>query len=224
MIRGLAALAALVAAAPSVAQTSRDEQLWLNLSLNGTLSEGVPWQAEVQPRWDKGMSRHAVLLFRLAAGKRIAKNVTVWQGYVHQKQYQDGADRNEERSYQQLNWQAATGRWGSLQFRTRFEQRWFSNGNDMGLRARQQVRYEKPLGTSDRAVVAVATGELFFNLRDTDYGARDGFEASRTFAGLRVPLSDRHSVEAGYLAQYSDDSAPGAALAHILSVTLTARP
>jgi Protein of unknown function (DUF2490) len=216
--------AALLAAAPAAAETRDDGQLWWHNVANGPLGRDWVYNAEFQIRWDNDVTRNSTILARLAAGHQLSKRVTVFQGYVHQHIPRAGRDRNEERSYQQLSWRVGEGPWGSLQARTRFEQRWFSDGSDMGLRARQQLRYEYPIGTGERPVVAVATGELLFNLRTTDYGALRGFEASRTFAGLRVPFLDEHTVEAGYQAQYSDDDAPGSSIAHTLLVTLTLRP
>lgn len=220
----IAATLLLLAPTAAVAQTREDAQLWMNFSVQGELTDELVWLAEFQPRFGDNLSRNTVLLGRIAAGWKFNDHLTIYQGLVRQNLYDNGPGRrSENRSFQQVNWKAAAGRWGSLQSRTRFEQRWFSNGSDVGLRLREQLRYEKPLGSGDDGLVGVATAEAMFNLRATDYGARRGFETARLFAGGRLPISDRHSIEAGYQMQVAVAN-PGTDVAHVLLVIMIIRP
>ena len=204
------------------ARVRQDRQLWLNFSAQGNLNKRAIWVAEVQPRLARDLSVPSVLLGRIAAGYRLTNSVTVYQGFVYQELL-DGAERNERRSYQQADFDLASGSWGALRARLRVEQRWFSNGSDMGLRVREQIRYEKELSDDDKPLIGVLTAEAFANAITTDYGARRGFESTRLFAGFRVPL-DEQSVETGYQAQISAPPGGDTRIDHILLVTLRLRP
>lgn len=212
-----------LAALPASAATSEDEQLWVNLTALGSIKGDLVYFAEVQPRIGNGVSRLSQLLIRPAIGWRIAPNLTLYQGYAHVVLPAKGArDRNEERSFQQLSWVHKLGR-VELQTRTRFEQRWLSNGDDMGLRLRQFVRLELPLTKKDKGVSAMAWAEEFVALKDTDWGARAGHDQLRVFTGVEVPLKGRSTIELGYMNQTINQTAGRRQMNHIASVTLWLR-
>ncbi|SEI84477.1 Protein of unknown function [Sphingomonas sp. OV641] len=206
----------------SLARTRQDRQLWINFSAQGNLGKKTLWGAEVQPRIGQNMSAPTVLLGRLAIGFVVNRRLTLHQGIVYQELFDD-RPRNEKRTYQQADLDIASGEWGALKGRLRLEQRWFSTGSDMGLRFREQIRFEKPLGSAGRSPVGVLSAEAFVNVLNADYGARRGFESTRLFAGVRLPLAGQ-AVETGYQAQIS--APPGGAdrIDHILMVTFRLRP
>lgn len=218
------ALALMAGALPSgaAARTTHDSQLWLNFSAQGDLGGGMIWAADVQPRLSNDLSRPSVLLSRVAIGHEVTERITIYQGFVYQELF-DGQGRNERRSYQQADLDVASGRWGALKGRIRFEQRWFSNGSDMGLRFREQLRYEKPLSDRKKPLVGVLTGEVFVNMRTTNYGARRGFESTRLFGGVRIPLGEQ-SLETGYQAQITAPPGGDRRVDHILLMTFRLRP
>ena len=204
------------------AQVRQDRQLWVNFSAQGELGKRKVWVAEVQPRLARNLSVPSVLLGRMAVGYEVNDRITIYQGFVYQELL-DGATRHEKRSYQQADLDVASGTWGTLKARLRLEQRWFSNGSEMGLRFREQLRYEKALTVNEEPLVGVLTAEAFANVLTADYGARRGFESARLFAGVRIPI-DEQSTETGYQAQISAPPGDERRLDHVLLVTFRLRP
>lgn len=213
---------AVVAPATASARVRQDRQLWVNLSAQGKLGKARLWTAELHPRVGKNLSAPSVLLARLAVGFVVSERLTVHQGFVYQELL-DGRPRNEKRPYQQADLDIASGDWGTLKGRLRLEQRWFSNGSDMGLRFREQIRFEKALSDVEKPLTGIATAEVFVNVLTTDYGARRGFETVRLFGGLRIPLADQ-AVEAGYQAQISAPPGGNQRIDHILLLTFRLKP
>ena len=203
------------------ARTTEDEQLWVNLTAMGPVSGKLVYFAEVQPRLGDGVSRLDQLLLRGAVGWKLSPNLTVYQGYAHVTLPVDGArDVNEERSFQQVSWIMGKPWGGELSSRTRLEQRWRSDGNDMGWRLREMVRYEKPLRPGSNAVNALIYGEGFIALNGTDWGAKGGFDQVRGFVGAELGLGGASTAEIGYLNQYINQRRGNARAHHVASVTL----
>ncbi|MDZ7896242.1 MAG: DUF2490 domain-containing protein [Sphingobium sp.] len=204
-----------------MAQMSEDQQVWVNLTAMGSLKDRLVYFAEVQPRSGDGVDRLDQLLLRGAVGLKLSPALTVYQGYAHVIVPRDAArDVNEERSFQQISWQIARPFGGELSGRTRFEQRWRSDGDDMGLRLRQMIRFEKPLRTDAKGPNALLWTEPFIALNDTDWGARAGFDRVRSFGGLELPLGGASTAEIGYLNEYINQTAGRSRMNHIASITL----
>ena len=211
--------ALFAAAMPANARTVQDEQFWLNLTAMGPISGKLVYFAEIQPRIGDGISRADQTLLRGALGWKLSSSVTVYQGYTHvMLPARDGRDVNEERSFQQVNWAIGKPWGGELSSRTRLEQRWRSDGGDMGWRLREMLRYEKPLGRT--AVNALIYGEGFVALNSTDWGAKGGFDQLRSFAGAEIGLGGASTAEIGYLNQLIDQRGGNRRINHVASVTL----
>ncbi|AJR25584.1 MULTISPECIES: DUF2490 domain-containing protein [Sphingobium] len=211
---------ALIAmAAPAQARTAEDEQFWLNLTAMGPISGDLVYFAEIQPRFGDGVSGVDQTILRGGLGWKLSPSVTVYQGYAHVVLPVDnGRDVNEERSFQQVNWTIGKPWGGELSSRTRLEQRWRSDGDDMGWRLREMLRYEKPLGS--KAVSALVYGEGFVALNSTDWGAKGGFDQLRSFIGAEIALGGASTAEIGYLNQWIDRRGGNARVNHVASVTL----
>jgi len=218
-----AAAASLHAALPqkAYAQTAHDEQVWANLTVMGPIAGDVVYFAEVQPRGSDGVSRLDQLILRGAVGWKLSPDVTLYQGYAHVVvPVEGGRDANEERSFQQVS--ATVGRpWGGeLSSRTRLEQRWRSDGHDVGWRLREMVRYEKPLHEGSDAANALVSAEAFVALNSTDWGARGGFDQLRTFVGAELGLAGASTIEVGYLNQAVNQSGGRMRMNHVASIAL----
>lgn len=210
-----------LAALPARADTSSDKQLWVNLTTMGTISGDLVYFAEWQPRMGDGLSRLDQMLLRGAVGWKLFSNVTFYQGYSHVVVPLEGRkDANEERSFQQLNWMLGKPWGGELSSRTRLEQRWRSDGDDMGWRLREMLRYEKPLKPGSNAVNALVHSEAFVALNSTDWGAKSGFDQIRTFLGAELGLKGASTVELGYLNQVIDQADGRTRINHVASVSL----
>lgn len=218
------AIAASLSAAPVFAQTSQDAQFWFNVTVQGGIRGDAVYFAEVQPRFGDDASRLQQLILRPAIGVRLSPRVTLYQGYAHVALPQSGAsDRNEDRSFQQVSWTVGRIGRGELSSRTRFEQRWLSNGEETGLRLREMARYVLPLGRERGGVAALGSVEGFVALNDTDWGARAGFDQVRTFLGFELPVRGGSTVEAGYLNQIINDPGGRARVNHVASISLFVR-
>lgn len=208
-------------ALPAGAATSQDEQFWLNLTAMGSIKDDLVYFAEVQPRIGDGVSRVDQSLFRGALGWKLSPTMTLYQGFAHIVVPVAGdKDVNEERSFQQLSWTLAKPWGGELSSRTRLEQRWRSDGDDMGWRLREMIRYEKPLRAGSDALNALVYAEGFAALNDTDWGARSGFDQLRSFVGAEVGLPGASTLEIGYLNQVVNQRAGNSRVNHVASVTL----
>lgn len=219
LLRALLACAAFVAS-PAFAETEHDEQAWVNLTAIGSVSGDLVYFAEVQPRFGNG-ARLDQLLLRGAVGWKLSPSATFYQGYAHVvTAIEGGRDLNEERSFQQLSLALGKPLGGELSSRTRLEQRWRSNGDGLGWRLREMLRYEHPLKAGSDAVNALVWTEAFVALNDTDWGARDGFDQLRTFVGAEVGLPGASTVELGYLNQTINQPAGRTRMNHAASLTL----
>ena len=210
-----------LSASPLRAATSEDEQFWLNLTSMGSIKGDLVYFAEIQPRVGDGVSRIDQALFRGALGWKLSPAVTLYQGFAHVVVPVDGGhDVNEERGFQQLNWTMGKPWGGELSSRTRLEQRWRSDGDDMGWRLREMLRYEKPLRTGSDALNALVYAEGFVALNDTDWGARGGFDQLRSFIGAELGLPGASTLEVGYLNQLINQRGGRSRVNHVAAVTL----
>lgn len=221
-MRRLAILVAALAS-PAAAQVREDEQVWVNLTAIGSIKDDLLYFGEVQPRIGNGVSEVSALLLRPAIGWRVTPRLSIYQGYARILQ-PEGADRRENRSFQQVSWTAISLPSVEVQSRTRLEQRWLEGSGDAGHRLRQMVRLELPLERRARAPGALVWGEGFVALNDTAWGARRGFDQLRAFAGVEVPVAKRSTMEVGYLAQVVNQPAGRTAWNHAASLTLFFRP
>ncbi len=220
----LSSLAAALVASPALAQTSHDQGVWINGTVTGKVEGPVVFFAEVQPRITEGVSRMTQLLLRPAVGYEVSKDLTIYQGYARViDPIEGGADLHEDRLFQQVTWNV--GKIGQLevQSRTRFEQRWRSDGPGVSLRARQMMRFEYPLAPGTRRVAAISSVEGFVGLKSAAWGGVEGFDQLRTFVGLEIPLPGRSTIEAGYLNQTRDAAGPRVNMTHVASVSLFVR-
>lgn len=210
-----------LSASPLRAATSEDEQFWLNLTSMGSIKGDLVYFAEIQPRVGDGVSRIDQALFRGALGWKLSPAVTLYQGFAHVVVPVDGGhDVNEERGFQQLNWTMGKPWGGELSSRTRLEQRWRSDGDDMGWRLREMLRYEKPLRAGSDALNALVYAEGFVALNDTDWGARGGFDQLRSFIGAELGLPGASTLEVGYLNQLINQRGGDTRVNHVAAVTL----
>lgn len=214
--------AALLAVSPALhAQTRHDEQIWVNLTAMGSIKGDIVYFAEVQPRMGDGASRLDQLIMRGAIGVKLSPALTLYQGYGHIAVPLEGRrDVNEERSFQQINWTLGKALGGEFSTRTRLEQRWRSDGDDMGWRLRAMIRYEAPLRRDGKGPNALLHSESFVAFNDTDWGARAGFDQIRNFAGLEIPVGGASTIEAGYLNQYVNQAAGRSRMNHVASLAL----
>jgi hypothetical protein len=159
------------------------------------------------------------LLIRPSIGLTLFDQTVLSLGYAYVRTSPENrAVTEEHRPWQQLAFPIATVKTAfTLSSRTRFEQRFRNDGDDIGLRLRQQVRLVVPLASTGWS--AVGWSEVFLNLNDTDWGAQSGLDRWRNFVGINIPLRNGLVIEPGYLNQYVNLTASDQT-DHVFSATL----
>lgn len=222
LIPALAALS--VSAVPAAAQVTHDGAVWVNVTAMGPIEKDLVYFAEIQPRVTENASHLGQLLLRGAIGVKLSPAMTLYQGYAHIEEpgFRNARDRNEERSFQQLNWSLHKQGRSDFSSRTRFEQRWRSDASGMALRLREMLRYEHALGNGTRRPGLLGYAEAFVGVRNGGW-AEDGFDQLRSFVGVALPVAGKTTVEAGYLNQLRDAAGGRANMAHVASLSVFIR-
>mgnify|MGYP002046651394 CR=1 FL=1 len=209
---------------------------WVSFDLNTVLldtlenspriqSENSLWWPDAHWRYSGDDLVFIQGIIRPGIGRRLNDENSIWAGYAWIGERIPGFDIHENRFWQQ--WITTRQRGDvSFQFRSRLEQRFVSAGAQVGWRFRQLVRAQKPL-EHHPDLLWVAWDEIFFHLRDTDWGAVTGYNQNRVFVGMgRIPNKrSPWRTEIGYLYQQIDIPEDGADLNnHILSVNFYFNP
>lgn len=184
----------LVFAASDLVQWSAGEDRW-------------SWAVDVQARYFDVGSGANQLLLRPSVGYALDGRWSLRAGYGRFRTHaRSGVTVTEDRVWEQLAWRGPLAGAATLGLRLRAEHRFLSAGDDVGHVLRLQLNYTRPL-VRDGDTDLVVSLEPFFQLRNTDYGAESGLSQNRVYLGLRWPLTDRVSFNAGYLNQrfFRDD-------------------
>jgi len=215
----------MLAAADKVAgQTLDDTGQWFAAFGNGefeSLDSDSPlrWWFDAHYRLRDDSNGFNQSIIRPGLGYAFAEQQTLWAGYAWIRTSPVvGGDFDEHRFWQQWTAAPAVGDWSFLH-RSRFEQRWVETGDDIGLRWRQLARAQRTL-TDCPQWSFVLWDEAFFNLNDTDWGARTGLDQNRAFIGLgyKTCPDARVRTEVGYLNQLVNRQGGLDEMNHILSI------
>lgn len=159
-------------------------------------------------------------LIRPALGWGIFGRGAVWAGYTYLRtQPFSGSPTTEHQAWQQFSWSEPSGAFTRL-WRTRLEQRFLTDSDEVGVRLRQLFRTTLPIRQGSPLSVAV-WDEVFFHLRDTDWGQQTGFDENRFFIGLDWKYAPKVGaiVEIGYMNRYIERPGAPNRLEHIVSAT-----
>lgn len=215
----ICAVAALAAAVPAGAQ-DEDEQLWLKLSAKTPLSKDAELGLEMNQRVsnDEGGIYESQYLARIRLNLGDGFKLT---GGVNRVVAVDGGrvDNTEWRPRQELGFPALPLGLGKFDSRIRFEQRFRSDGDDVGHRVRPEIIYTLPL---TRKLDLELGHESYFNLNTTDFGQRSGHERMRNFVALNFPFLKRVIASVGYLNQYRFNRGRRDRMEHALTLGLSA--
>lgn len=202
ILKSFAFVAAATAASIStaMAEIDHDAQAWVAAFANGPVSSDgrfLVW-FDAHARFDDDISGLGTSIIRPGIGWRVNDKLSVWAGYGRIVGRRDGRPNTEEdRIWQQATYPVGKPFGGSLSGRTRLEQRFLNTGDETGWRLRQFMRFAKPIG--DTPFSFVLGNETFIALNDTDFGARGGFDQTRTFIGGAHQVTDNVRFELGYL-------------------------
>lgn len=214
----LAALALAVAAPPALAQ-AEDEQLWLKLSASGKISDGVTLEFQTSQRLGDDGDGLFESQYLGAIGVEVADDVTLTGGLNRVVNISDGRVSNTEwRPRQQISFPIKALGKGKLAGRVRFEQRFRSDGDDVGHRVRPEISYVLPL--RDRLKLRLAH-ESYFNLNNTDFGQEAGHDRMRHSVALSVPIGSAVEADLGYMNQYRFNGDNRDSMEHAMMVGLS---
>ena len=204
-------------------QSFDDGGLWFaalgNGDLNATTFTGrrLKWWFDAHYRLLDDADGFNQSIVRPGLGVDLGNNAAAWAGYGWIRTSPvTGDDFDEHRLFQQFTWSPSCC---GLKFlhRSRFEQRLVETGDDTGLRWRELLRVQGRPGP--RGFSPVIWDEVFYNLNNTDFGARAGFDQNRFFIGLRFPeRSKLFKSEVGYLNQVIDSPNGPTRVNHIASI------
>jgi hypothetical protein len=163
---------------------------------------------------------------RAAVGYALSDHATVWLGYMYMATLPKGRPtQNEHRIWQQLMLTDSSSL-GDIVSRTRLEQRYIQGIDPVEWRARQMLRWSRPIFEGS-PISAVLWDEVFVRLNSTGPATRFGFEQNRVFAGFGYALSKQARIEIGYLNQFLQSRVVtrrsqgfGERMNHILSINL----
>jgi hypothetical protein len=199
------ALAGAIAAAAPAAATE-DFRVWGNLTATvnlGSLDPGLDkWRLwlESQGRFREDGSVADQAFGRVGIGYAVSDRLSVWAGYGRFATFREsGGTQEEDRVWQQALLTETTPL-GDLSSRTRLEQRLIEDVSRVEWRARQQLRFSRPLAEGSPFSLIV-WDEVFLRLNSTTPSARFGFDQNRGFAGLGYTVSKEARLEIGYMNQ-----------------------
>ena len=201
-------IASLLTSTSAFAQggsVTSDFLTWNAASISGPLRKDGRFLVSLygNARFRDNSSALGTTVIRPAIGWRVNPDLDVWVSYARVISRSEGRpDAEENRATQQANYRipspfGETLLGGRFSGRTRLEERLRSNGNDVGVRFRQLVRWTRPISQTDFSVYF--GGEIFFNLNSADWGQRAGFDQNRVFTGMSYRLSPKARIDTGYL-------------------------
>ena len=219
LCRLLTALLALgFTAAPALAQ-EQDGQLWIELDASVALSDTVELEFETNQRFSDDRDGLYESQYLAAVGVEIAGGITLTGGINRVVAISDEKiDNTEWRPRQQVDFPIGKLGSGELAGRVRLEQRFRSDGDDVGHRVRPQISYALPLGGERGIKIA---HESYFNLNSTDFGQEAGHERMRNSAALSFPIAKKVGAEVGYLNQYRFNREERDLMEHALTLGLS---
>jgi hypothetical protein len=204
------------------AQARDDSQVWGSASVNVKLSDKWRFQQELTTRFSDDRNGLYEVESVTMLGYRVAKDVTLAAGYVHNPQYAGGDFTvMEHRAREQVTFDnvARIGS-GKLSARMRLEQRWREQVDGTGWRMRPYVKFSLPLAKGSKTSL-VLSSETFVNLNTTPFQKQDGLDRMRNFIGINTPITKSVSAEFGYLNQHGFVRGGEDTSDHVASVSLS---
>lgn len=220
-VRHAIAALLLCTAAPALAQTDTDSQLWLTASASTEITEGIELSLETVLRFGSDADGLYEGEFGGDLGFAAGDGVKLSAGYVRVPQYsRAGVTAIEDRARQAISFGVGEIAGGKLSARVRIEERWRNTGSDTGFRLRPRLSWVRPF-TPEGKTALVISHESLIELNDTDWGQSAGYDRMRNFIGIATPLIDGVKIEGGYLNQWGlkRDGDP-ASVDHALSMSL----
>ncbi|GMM92826.1 DUF2490 domain-containing protein [Qipengyuania sp. MTN3-11] len=180
---GFAGLGASLQPTGAAAATS-DDELWIETSVNGEIAPETGFKFELETRRRDGPDEYIV---GAEVNTAVANGIALGGGMeIHDE---DGF--TEVRPYQQV-----TIGIGKFDLRSRIEERFYDDSDQMALRLRQRVRFRTDIGAG---FGGFASGELLYQLRDRLNGGPSRIDQWRANIGATREIAPGLDLTAGYL-------------------------
>lgn len=208
------------------AKTSEDFQTWGNITATGSLDVMSPklknfkYWLEGQGRFGLNTSDFSQAILRPGLGYQLNDQASIWLGYawIPTDEPFTKTAFDEHRLWEQFLWSDKFS-FGTLTNRSRLEQRFIPTGSQVGWRFRQMFKASIPMPFAP-SFSFVASDEYFVNINKTNYGADDGFDQNRAFAGIGYNFDKHIKTEIGYMNQFIRKANNPDRMDNILSVNL----
>jgi hypothetical protein len=216
----------LTLSGPISAKTMEDFHSWNDVALTGSLGvidpalKNVKFLLEGIGRFGKDSSQLSKGMLRAGLGYALNDSTSVWLGYAWFTYDEPFASTpfDEHRIWQDFTWSHKYA-FATVSSRSRLEQRFMDTGSDVGWRFRQRVKVSVPL-TFAPDFSLVGWEEYFANINKTNYGADDGFDQNRVFAGIGYNFDTHIRTEVGYMNNYFRKVNRQDRMDHCLAVSL----
>ena len=210
-----------LSAIPGAAQARDDGQIWLTAGATFKLDDKWRLSEDVVARFSDNRDGLYEIEASTLLNFKLAKDLTIAAGYVHNPQYSDGDFTVLERRAREqvtLDSLARIGT-GKLSARLRMEQRWRENIDGTGWRMRPYLKYALPLRGKTSLTLS---SEVFVNLNSTSFQRQDGLDRVRNLIAINTPILKNVTMEAGYLNQYGFVRGGDDNIDHVASLSVSA--
>ncbi len=187
----------------SFSTPENDFQLWNVLLVTGSFSDkdSLYW-LEAQTRFGEDVSTLSQTVLRTAIGQKLSDKSSAWVGYAwfYTSAPLAQPPNEENRIWEQLIWKK---NFPELVFssRTRLEQRFFRNNDNVGWRFREAISLKKPIHQL-KGTFLFAMDELFINLRNpVDDRFSPVIDQNRVYLGIEQQLNPSLAINILYLNQ-----------------------
>ena len=211
--------------AKAFAGAEQNNGVWMmtaSQGILGTSDSPYRWWFDAHARYSDDANDFEQSILRPGVGYSLGNNHTVFLGYGWIGNSPEiGDEFYEHRVWQQHSWTTSFDGFG-FSSRSRLEQRFMEGrGGETGWRFRQNFKLTHPLGTNTRFYWSI-WDEVFLNLNDTDWGANNGLDRNRIFAGIgwKPNSLDYCKAEVGYLNQFIYRESATDRMDHLLSLNV----
>lgn len=198
---------ALVILQPSPALAAESStEWWIELGASGPVADNAELKIELEERRRAGPNEYivgAVVDVEVADGFELGGGMELHD--------EDGF--TEIRPYQQLTY--STGKWS---FRSRIEERFYDDSDQMALRLRQRAQFTQPIAPRTKGKLSA---ELLYQLRARNEGGPQRIDQWRFNAGLQHRIAPKLDVTGGYLFQIRPRPDGATRHTHVPQLTLT---
>lgn len=198
---------------------------WTDFAWQNFTKSGIDYTFNASLRFIDNTPTFNQGVFRAGMGYSFSNDLAAWMGYTFVPTQNVGTNffTKEQRSWQQLSWNAITKKSVTVVSDTRLEQRYLSNSSGVGWRLRQRITFDfvPVLHFLPIAATPVIYDEVLLNLSHPQWVGSSTLGQNRFFIGFADRIKKIFVFQLGYLNQYVVASSAGTPNTdnHILSLS-----